>query len=180
MLFKKYHIYGIISAIIAVLIGAGCSGVLSGTFVLDYTFYDEDITANSELSYFTVDMADDEDWTDNKDDINNIDQIGFRLWIDNNGASEATPVFYMTDSMTTIFTSAQDVKDSATVILSGMTIPAGATLHVDYPTSIGYIKNFGLLKTVVETGKFTIYSVTEDLPYDLHIDSVTVIVTVTF
>lgn len=164
------------SAILALTLLAGC--LVSGTFVIDLSIDNTDIMTMTEFQYFEVDLTQEEDWDDHKDQIDYIDNLGFQLWVTNNGASDVTGQLYMAEEYADSIDTAAEVEDEATLVLTGMTLSPGEN-YIDWPTSLGLIQNLDSVKTWVEGGEFVVYALTESLPFNITIDSATVIVTVT-
>jgi len=164
-----------IMPIAGILLLAGCF-IVAVTVVIDYQINSADLFQESDFEYFAVDLTSDETWDDHKDDIKYIDNVGFIMWVDNNGASDATGELYIARTHDVSITSADDVKDNTTRILSGLVLEPGAN-YIDWASSLAYVENIDSLRTIVETGTFVIYATTETLPFDLQVDSAVVIVT---
>jgi hypothetical protein len=158
-----------------ILLLAGCF-IVAVTVVIDYNISSTDLFQETDFEYFNVDLTDNDTWNDHKDDIQYIDNVGFVMWVENNGATDATGELYIARTHSTSIASAQDVKDNTTRILSGLVLPPGES-YIDWPTSLGYVEHVDSLRAIVETGTFVIYATTESLPFDIQIDSAIVIVT---
>jgi hypothetical protein len=173
---RNIKIFGLLSALLAIFIVAGCS-VITGTFVISIKIGTYDIVGEDDFDYFTVDLSEEEDWNKHKDDIKDIDNVGFQLWLDNAGESTVTGEIYAS-SLDTIYHDRPAVWGNATLIFTGLEIPPGKS-YVDWQTSLLYIRNLPVLKKIVESGKFTGYALTTTMPYNVTLDSATVIITVT-
>ncbi len=173
---KKFMKFSTIFPLAGLLFLAGC--LVSGTFVIDVDIDDTDVVTTSEFQYFLVDLTDNGDWEDHKDDIKYIDNVGFELWVENNGDAAVTGEFYIAREHDAGTDEADEVRDVATRILSGIELAPGDN-YIDWPTSLGHVENLDSLKAITETGTFVIYGLTETLPFDITLDSATVIVTVT-
>jgi hypothetical protein len=174
---RKIKIFGLLSALLAMVIAAGCS-VVTGTFIISIKIDSYDINEDKEdFAYFSVDLSQEEDWNKHKDDIKNIDNVGFQLWFNNTGDETVTGEIYAS-TMDTVYNDTAAVKGNATLIFSGLEIPPGVS-YVDWPTSLGYIHNLPTLRRIVETGLFTGYALTTTLPFTVTLDSATVIITLT-
>jgi hypothetical protein len=171
---KKLGIYSVLSAILAVLIIAGCEGLISGTFVVEQMF--RDIDPDESLYTYEVDYSEETAWEEHGDEISHIDDVGFQLWMQ--GPAGDTAELYVADSLSPEYTTVNDVKDNATVIVSNLVIPSGGNLYVDWPTSQSHVENLDELKDCAMEGKFTIYGVVSDP--EVAIDSINVIVTLTY
>lgn len=147
--------------------------------VIDFFVGHSEISTGDDngFQYFYLDLSEDEDWNDHQDKIKSIDNIGFQLWVTNNGASETTGQLFISASGTT-YADTAEVRDSATLVLDGLILPPGPT-YVDWPTSLNYLQNISTLKEIVKGGHFHGYALTTTLPFNITVDSARVIVTVT-
>ena len=147
--FNKLGLLGIIA--VGLLLG-GCL-LISGTFVIVESF---DFTTQSGFYYYDIDITDEPDWEDHKDNIDAIDLVGFELWIDNFEAAGWTFDVYVDDGDAAAYDNRDDVIANATQILTGLIIPIGST-HLTYGESFAYVTNVETLKTLVKTGNFHYY-----------------------
>ncbi len=175
---KKMMMSALLFAIPAIFIFSGCN-LVTGTFVIDIAINHSEIVPHGNFEYFAVDLTKEDTWDKHKDNIKNVDNVGFQLWVTNNGTSEVTWEFYA-DTTKPPHTDIPAIRSHAKQVLAGLSLPPGKT-YVDWPTSLIYLntKELPLFKQWVETGKFDIYALTDVLPYNITIDSAKVIVTVT-
>ncbi len=162
-------------ALIAILSLAGCF-IVAVTVVVDYEINSADLFQESDFLYFEVNLTQDDTWNDHKDDIKYIDNVGFIMWAENNGASNASAELYIARTHSDAITTVADVRDSTTRVLSGLTLEPGEN-YIDWASSLGYIENIDTLRAIVESGQFVIYATTTTLPFEVHIDSAIVVVT---
>jgi hypothetical protein len=168
---------GILLGLLSMLLISAC--IFSKTFVIDRRIDNTDITEDSEFLFFSVDLREDEDWEEHQDEIASITSVGFELWADNLGSSDVSGEFFVDEVYNPSITTAADVRDNTTQVLSSMTLVPGDN-YIDWPTSLSYIMNRGTLADHVLDGEFVVYILTETLPFELHVDSATVIVTFTY
>lgn len=175
---KKILEFASISALLALFIIGGCN-LITGTFVIDIDVENTNIIPHDTFEYFAVDLTTNDTWKNHKDNIKNVDNIGFQLWVTNNGTDSVGWEFYA-DTTTVPHTDIPSIKAHAKQVLAGLTLPPGAK-YIDWPTSLIYLnsKELPTFKQWVETGKFDIYALTNVLPYNVTIDSAKVIITVT-
>jgi len=178
MTIRKAMFLGILSTLLAIFIATGCSSLLTGTKVISFMVGGDDINTADELSYFQVNLTDDDVWKDHKDDIKNIDNVGFILWFDTT-SDDVTGEFYIAPFDSIGYLTSAEVAAKATKILENIELPAGVATYVDWSGSLGHIVNVSILKNYAEEGKFTIYGITTTLPFEMEIDSAMVVVTVT-
>jgi hypothetical protein len=183
MLNKKrfYRVADFLSPLLVLLIMGGCSGFFSGTFVITFEIYDEDINIKDEVGYFQVDLTGEDIWEKHKDDINNIDLVGFEIYITNNAEYEQTISLHVTDYDDTLHNTAGGVDSNTTRVVHDLDVAAGVgtTTHIDWATSVTHLENINVLKKYVEGGRFTTFILPDPTPYTITVDSARVIVTVT-
>lgn len=171
---------GIVGSVVALSLLAGC--LLSGTFVFSYMLVkDKDLIYYDDLYYASVDWTDDNDWEDHKDNIKDIDLVGFELWATNNGETANTFTVYVADLQSSLDdgSSRSEVDSLATLVVDDLPIAASGQTHVTYGQSFKYLANIGTLKNLVETGKFKLFAFVTPPTVDVTIDSLRVIVTLT-
>jgi hypothetical protein len=173
---RKIKLFVILSALMATFAISGCL-LLTGTFIIDLKVDGTEVNTGSNFQYFEADLSKEQVWKDHKDNIKYIDNIGFQLWVTNNDASPVTGQLFAS-ALDTIYTDTASVRDNAILILSDLILPAGKT-YVDWPTSLKYIRNLPSMRKIVEGGKFKIYGLITTLPFNITIDSATVVVTIT-
>jgi hypothetical protein len=171
--------FALMSALLIVVVIGGCN-LITGTFVVDLQIEKEEIISQGEFQFFAVDLTKEDTWKEHQDKIKNIDNIGFQLWVENNGNSDVTWEFYA-DNSSDIFNSVSEIKSKAKNVLIGLVLPANKTTYIDWPTSLIYLnsKEFPTFKDWVENGKFNIYAIGDPVSASIIIDSARVIVTVT-
>lgn len=154
------------------LLAVGC--LVSGTFVIaeDISF---NFSAASGFYFSKVDITANPDWAEHRDDIDDIDVVGFDFYI---SSTESGPVTfsayidnYSADSTV--------LPDSTKRIINGFTVNPGLNQHITYKQSLTFLTNTELLKTLAKTGKFYYWGTsTGNDGSTFHIDSGQVIVTV--
>jgi hypothetical protein len=144
--------------------------------VIDLWIDNSEISSHTDFNSFKVDMTKEDSWNKHKDDIKNIDNVGFRLWVTNSGGSNISGELYASTDSTLADTA--EVRANATLIFAGPAFSPGAS-YIDWPTSLKYVHNLAALRTLLQGGAFTVYGLTATLPFNMVIDSAEVIVTVT-
>lgn len=178
---SKIKYSALVLSLLAIFMFTGCwEWIASGTLVLGERFEDEDILYTDEFHYFMVDLSDNETWADHEDNIKAITGIGFELWVTNNGEDTATGQIYFTRADDPLYTTAAEVQANAVKIFDGWELPPdGVQTYLNWPMSLAYIESADTLYKTVITGEITLYALTETLPYDLVVDTATVVLTVT-
>lgn len=168
----------------ATLLLAGC--LVSGTFTIVVFISGQELDDNhpNGFYHYVVDLTDEEDWDDHKDDIENIDVIGFDLWVRNMRSTATTFNAWVDDLGDAQITNPALLDANATPILQDLVIAAGPDVvtHITYAESLGHLRNVAALKAYVKGGQFRLYGHSEGTPTigdDYILDSVRVVVTFT-
>ena len=158
-------------ALVTVLL-VGC--LISGTFVVSVMIKDIGFTGDG-LYHYAVNLTAEDVWEDHKDEIENIDVVGFEMWIRNNSPAATTFNVWVDDIDDAPLTDLDSVEVYATIILEDLALAVGSN-YITYSQSLSHIKHFTALKALVETGEFHYYGHSL-VGADCLIDSVRVIVT---
>ncbi len=153
---------------------AGC--LISGTFVVTIFVEDEEFTTADGFYYYYVDLTTESEWEDHQDAIDNIDVVGFELWINNTSGAATTFDVWVDDGANEPLETLPEVQASATQIIDGLAITDGDNF-ITYGQSLAALQNVETLKTLVETGEFHYYGYSSAVG-QYEIDSMRVIVTV--
>jgi hypothetical protein len=132
-----------------------------------------------------VNLNDNQNFQDYKDNIRNIDNIGFYLEASN---YEYTPVtfqlFLEPDTLQNYTDPVMPIDSQVPLILTGLQIPArpqqAATgkVTVTWEESLEYLNEIDLVKETLESGVFSIYpNVVERDAFHISIDSLVIIIT---
>ena len=168
--------YGVFGAVIVALIVTGCY-IISGTFVIIKKF-----TFTTETGFYheLVDITNEADWKNHKDEIDDIDLVGFELWFTNNEAFEVTFNAYVDDGAAPEYSTFSEVDANADKVLDNLILPAGpgGKTHITYGNSFKFIENVDKLKKAVKSGKFHFYGVSSGgTATGFVVDSAVVVVT---
>ncbi|MCX6834232.1 MAG: hypothetical protein NTW07_03710 [candidate division Zixibacteria bacterium] len=165
-----YKELGIIGLILTGLVITGC--LVSGTFVIvedvDFSF-----TADNGFYWYPVDLTTNSDWEDHKDDIDNIDALGFSFKIENTSgvSSTFTVQFAAATGVANPLDEPTSIPDDVVTVITGLTVAAGATRTVTYAESLGMISNLAALKAIVKSGRFDYYGTSSggsgDFPFEV-------------
>jgi len=149
----------------------GC--LVSGTFIIVEDF---DFTAASGFYHYTVDITDEADWEDHKDDIDMVDAVGAEFYITSTEADAVTFSVWV-DDFGDVHASEGAVEANATPIIEDFTVQPGTT-KITYVQSLGMIKNVDRLKALAKLGQFEFYGTsTGNTGTSFVVDSGKVIVT---
>lgn len=162
----------IVGAVALGLLFAGC--LVSATFILVEDF---EFTAQSGFYFYQVDITDEPDWEDHKDQIDLIDAVGAEFYITSTETGPVTFSAYIND-FSGSGSNPTSVPGTASAIIEDLSIQPGQT-HINYVQSLGIIKNTTRLKALAKTGKFDYFGTSSgNLGTSFRVDSAKVIVTV--
>lgn len=154
-----YKELGILGLILTGLVITGC--LVSGTFVIveDISF---DFRADTEFYWYPIDLTSNSDWEDHKDDIDNIDALGFSFKIENTADVDCdfNVWFVAADGEADPSDDPPSFDpDAAGVVhvITDLAVAAGATKTVTYAESLGHISNLADFKAIVKSGRFDYY-----------------------
>jgi hypothetical protein len=163
------------SLAIVLLLAVGC--IVSGTFIIveDFGF-----DTASGVHFEAVDITDDPDWQEHKDDIESIRAVGFEMTIENTSGNDITFSGYMDAYGDPVLTSLSQLETDATQILNDLTIPANTEVVMTYSQSIGLIMNVDYIKAQTITGQFHVYGYSSGGSASMTVSNGKVIVTLIF
>lgn len=164
-------------ALLIALVGGGC--LLSGTFTVDETFTFE---VQEGLYFHAADVTDKDEWQEHKDDIDNVDMVGFELWMTNHQNTAAAFSIYVDDFGETQWGSGEEVRANAVKVFGDLALKPGEGVqtHITYGESLGMFSNVAELRRLAREGRFHVYGVsTASAGSQFTIDSARVIVTFT-
>ncbi len=168
-------VLALLTVLSAALLIGGC--LMSGTFTIVEEF---SFTSEQAIYFYPVDVTDEEEWKDHKDDIDRIDIIGFELWITNNQAAPDTLAVYIDDYGETEWNSLAQLQANTVKVFGDLAIAGGVgtQTHVTYGQSLGYIQNVAELRRLAKEGRFHYYGTSPgDGAAGYTVDSVRVVLT---
>ena len=176
---KRKSLWGLSGSILLVILVSSCF-LLSGTWVIIFKVDKEDIHPSQSFYKFTVDLTEEDVWQDHKDDIDDIADVSFTFKLANTDTTDTADtltgrVYVSSDST---FSDTTAVKDSATIILNGISVPPGDTLQMTLAHYYDILENFDTLKELVKSGVFTAYAIVPNAPNDMEFFDVIVVVTI--
>jgi hypothetical protein len=151
--------------VLAVLLTLGNNCITSGNIVVVMDLPNLVGQTNTSFTPQYVNLTDNGDWKEHKDQLNSVDDIGFACKITNYESSVATGQIWISDKS---YSSPADVRTNAVKILDGIAIPAGGTRSIEWKESADFLSNFNEAKTIVYTEKFYLYFMVAETPF--HID----------
>jgi len=165
------------AAAVVLLQPTGCK-IVSGTFVVDTVFTDLSPNGNGDYWYEAFDLTDNDVWIDHEDDIKDIDNVGFELWVSSTAPTANVFNCYI-DEMSSALnggSSKSAVEASAKHILVNLPLPPGSSF-IGYAASFSYIDNLDAMKKLAEAGMFKFWAVSDVTTSEFHVDSIRVVIT---
>lgn len=150
----------IIILIISILSVSGC--LVSGTFMIVETFT---FTTQTGFYHNSVDLTTNDIWIEHADKLDDIELVGFELWITNNETSSWTYTAFIDDYDPNCTTQlCFDNSSSKKLVFGPISVPAGTgssgtQRYVTYAESFGFLQNVEALKAAVFTGKLNLIGI---------------------
>ena len=170
-MFTRMKLLALAGLLAVAALVTGC--LVSGTFIIveDFSF-----TAGSGFYHYTVDITDEPDWEDHKDDIDMVDAVGAEFYITSTEPAAVTFSVWVDDFGDDWVTEGLVIAN-ATPIIEDFTVQPGTT-KITYAQSLGMIKNVDRLKALAKLGQFEYYGTsTGNTGTSFVVDSGKVIVT---
>ena len=162
MHFKSIYL-GIVGLALICLLAVGC--LVSGTFVVveDVEF---DFTAQGGFYWWPVDLRGNSIWEDHKNDIDDIDALGFDFTVTNTSDRSSTLSFSLAPAsgLADTATSPSERPKTAVLAYGPLTLKSGETRHITYGESLSLIQNLDQIKNIVLTGRFDYFGTSTDGP----------------
>ena len=176
---KTLQLFIVATVALALLIPSGCN-FMSGTYVLEETFYNLTPNGSDNYYYEAFDITGNSVWEDHKDNIKDIDNIGFEIWLDSDAASSNNFNCYVDALSSTLNgeSSSSAVQTAATQVLVDLPMPVGESF-IGYASSFTHLSNLSTLKTLAESGQFKFWAMADVTTGEFTIDSIRVVITIT-
>lgn len=157
---KLYQKIALSAVVLSLFVLGGC--LVSGTFVVEETF---SFTTQTGFYFEPVNLTTNPDWEDHVDNLDDIELIGFELWITNNETSEWTYSAYadeydeLCDDLACFNESTTKFKVFGDLVVPAATSTGSSTKYVAYNKSFQFIQNFEAFKKLAMGGKFNLYGI---------------------
>ncbi len=155
--------------VLALLLTLGNNCITSGNIVVVLDLPDLVGQTNTSFNPQSVDLTQNSDWKEHKDQLNSVDDIGFACTIVNHESSVATGQIWISDKS---YSSPADVRANAVKILDGIAIPAGGTRSIEWKESADFLSNFNEAKTIVYTEQFYLYFMVAETPFSIDVNDI--------
>ena len=164
---RSWTLFSVALAATFLLSGCWLFGI---TLVLSYDIDEEIVSTDEAFNSVAIDLTEEEDWKDNEDKLDEIYSILFYGFIENREATPATGQLYVykDGSLSTV----AEVQSKATLVLDGLVVPANDTLEV----ALVHMANIDEIRDLVMEGKFSLYGIAANVPFDIKVFDATVVV----
>ncbi|KPL18773.1 MAG: hypothetical protein AMJ92_06435 [candidate division Zixibacteria bacterium SM23_81] len=155
------------------------SWLLSATLQVTYSVEADIFSVEDDVGMVKVDLTEDEDWQEHRDEITGIQRILFSSWVINHSDSTAAAQIYI--SKRCDIEDADSVKALTDLILDGISVPGNDSIYITPQNSHMYLQEPEVLKEFLLEGEACLYWIAKEVPFTLEIpDSVTIVVDFTY
>jgi hypothetical protein len=164
-------ISGLMGLVLIVVLLSGC--IVSATFVIVKEF---SLAPKEGFYFYQVDLSTNGTWQDHRDEIDDIEAVGFEFYIHSSASGDiAFSVFV--DDYSGAGADPDEVSSTADVVLDSLIAHEGPS-KISYSKTVGLIEHLDRLKKLTKTGQFDVYTTsTGTVGSTFVIDSAKVIVT---
>jgi hypothetical protein len=155
--------------VLALLLTLGNNCITSGNVVVVLDLPNVTGQTNTSFNPEHVDLTDNSDWKEHKDQLNSVDDIGFACTIVNHESSVATGQIWISDKS---YSSPADVRTNAVKIIDGIAVPASGSRSIEWKESADFLSNFNEAKTIIYTEKFYLYFMVAETPFSIDVNDI--------
>ncbi len=163
---KAKKIIGVaLSAALVALLGSCLLATGQQTF---YKRIDVGVTTNTTVTPVPIDLNEEEDYVEHKDDIKSVDGISVVAIVENNLPAAAKMQIYISDDAT--LTTVDAVKSEAKLVFVSPTVPASETLKIGWADGFKYmVDEKPVIEQILGDGVFVVYAIADEIPFDLEV-----------
>jgi hypothetical protein len=163
-------------SILALLMMLGNNCITSGNIVVVIDDLPDLVgQTNTNFNSRSVDLTENGDWKEHRDQLNSVDDIGFACEITNHESSVATGQIWISDKS---YSTPDAVRANAVKILDGITVPAGGKRNIEWKESADFLSNFNEAKTIVYAEKFYMYFMVAETPFHIDVKDIIIFLSV--
>ena len=131
-----------------------------------------------------VDLGNNSDWQDHKDQLNSVDDIGFACKITNHKTTVATGQIWISEKF---YSQADSMSASSLKILDGIAVPAatdtvtGVTRNIEWKESYNYLEHFTEAKKIIydhRDDEFYVYFRVANTPFLIDVKDIVLFLSV--
>ena len=166
------------AAVAALFIVMGANCITSGNILVVVDIDNFDAQTDTEFETRRVDLSENEDWKEHKEDINSIDDLGFAVRITNNADVPAAGQLYVWSNPKGATTTVDEVRANAILVLDGIVVEPGKTREIEWGESKSFVKNFVEAKKVIFGEEFYVYFFAAETPFSITVQDLVLIMSV--
>jgi hypothetical protein len=158
----------VLAGLLVLAVLAGCTSWL-GSATMRITHYLESriYHLENEIESAEVDLQDNSEWQEHRDDVTGITRILFAFWVINPTAVDATAQFYISTDGN--LATSQQIQDQATLVLDGISVPAQDSVYINARDSYQYFRNVDELADRLIEGQFHLYCISSSAPFEIEV-----------
>lgn len=162
-------------ALVALFFILGTSCITTGNVMV--AEYLDDLIGQTDQNFDKgeIDLTNNGDWQEHKDQLNSIDDIGFACVIKNNTSTVATGQIYISDKA---YSTADAARVGAVKILDGIVVAANATREIKWQDSYDFLTNFDEAKRIIYTEHFYVYFMVKETPFSIDVTKIVIFLSV--
>jgi len=164
----------VVAALTLGLFAPGCV-FTSGQIRLDFDLPTLTVSTTSGIAGETIDLSTEDEYTDNKDNIEDLSDLAVLGKFTNSGGAAIDVFVWMTPGISRHATVDELAGDATKVKLWGpFNVPAGATAIVDWDESAKLFTKEGKAALLSETkgdGSFSLYAIAEQATYTFSVEN---------
>lgn len=163
-------------SILALFLTLGNNCITSGNIVVVVDDLPDLVgQTNTTFNPRSVDLTENDDWKEHRDQVNSVDDIGFACKITNHQSTVAAGQIWISEKT---YTTLEAVRASAVKILDGIAVPANSTRSIEWKESADFLSNFNEAKSIVYTEKFYLYFLVAETPFHIDVKDIIVFLSV--
>lgn len=170
---KKNLLIGlrVLAVALIAFLAMGASCITTGNVMVVEYLDDLSAATGQAITSGDVNLAENSDWQDHKEDINGIDDLGFACRITNNSNASASGQLYVSPNDKDYTTEAA-IRANGILVLDGIVVPAGGTRDIEWQESYDFLKNFEQVKEVIFGEQFHYYFIAAETPFDIDVTDI--------
>jgi hypothetical protein len=166
--------------LVMLLLVAGPVGCLlvSGQIVVVVKIAEVVATTEQEIDSVEVDLTQNDDYNEHKDELKSVEEVLFQMTVRNNTSSPLRARIYA--SAEGNLQSIPEIVGQGFLVLETPELQPLEERFIPFDDSAGYLHNIDALKDLALKGHFFLYMISEATPFDLTMEDVVIVVTLTF
>ena len=164
---------------IALILAAALTLVIAGCLMSGQNTFTQRVevvaATNTTVTPIPIDLNEEPDYADNKDNLKSIDELSVVGIITNKLPVPANARIYLSNDAT--LTTVEEVEAEATLVFESPPVPASGKLKIKWADGFQYVQNRKVIEDeIFGDGIFVLYAIAADTPFDLDVKAEIVIV----